>query len=45
MKNMMIFLGILIVGIMVYKVGTPYLEKMGIDMNLTTADEVDVEKH
>ncbi|CAA6803629.1 MAG: Unknown protein [uncultured Sulfurovum sp.] len=45
MRNFMIFLAILVVGIIAYQAVTPYLEEMGIDMNLTAVDDVDVEKH
>ncbi|CAA6801980.1 MAG: Unknown protein [uncultured Sulfurovum sp.] len=45
MRNFVIFLVIIVVGILAYQVATPYLEEMGIDMNLTAVDDVDVEKH
>jgi len=44
MRNLMIFVAIIIVGIVAYKFGTPYLEEMGYDMNLTAVEDVNVEK-
>lgn len=35
----MIFIAIIVVGIIAYQAATPYLESMGIDMNLTAADD------
>ncbi len=48
MRNIMIFIAILIVGVFAYQMAAPYLEEMGIDMNVTAVDAVDeqdVENH
>lgn len=44
MRNLMIFVAMVFVAIFAYKIGTPYLEEMGYDMNLTASDDTNVEK-
>jgi predicted component of type VI protein secretion system len=45
MRNVMILVALFIVTIIGYQLASPYLEKQGIDMNLTAVEDTNVEKH
>jgi len=45
MRGFVIFVALLIFAIAAYQIVAPELEKRGIDMNLTSATDTDVEAH
>lgn len=45
MRNVMILVALVIVAIIGYQAAAPYLEKQGIDMNVTAVEDTNVEKH
>ena len=45
MRNVMIFIGIIVVAIFAYQSFAPTLIEHGVDMNVTAVDDTDVEKH
>lgn len=45
MRNVMIFLALIIVAIIGYQASAPYLESQGVDMNVTAVEDTDVESN
>lgn len=45
MRNIMLFVVLIFAAIVGYKLAAPYLESKGVDMNVTAAEDVNVEKH
>jgi len=45
MRNVMIFVAIIFMGLIGYQFATPYLTSQGVDMNATAIDDTDVESN
>jgi hypothetical protein len=45
MRNVMLFVAIIFVGLIGYQLAAPYLSSKGIDMNATAIEDTDVESH
>ncbi len=45
MRNVMLFVLILIVGVIGFQLAAPYLESQGVDMNRTAIEDTNVENN